>query len=325
MSAPRAQQLRSNSTDAERFLWSKLRNRNLVDAKFRRQFPIGDYVADFCCHEARLIVEVDGGQHAERKAHDDRRTWWLGQAGYRVIRFWNNEVLENLAGVLETIVAELRIANNPLTQPSPSLSAKADFVGGGEGFRPSASNGTHTPSDAGVLKPSAGNSAPSPLEGEGRGEGAYQDKTRRRGRASLSPKPPHLYRLRVYFEDTDAGGMVYYANYLKFAERARTEMLREAGFSHAELVAREGLMLVVRRCAADFRRSAHLDDELEVATRITELSGATIGLEQTIRRAGGDEPESGALVQLQVSIACVTDKGRPTRLPARLRSLVAIT
>jgi acyl-CoA thioester hydrolase len=131
---------------------------------------------------------------------------------------------------------------------------------------------------------------------------------------------PHRYRLRVYFEDTDAGGMVYYANYLKFAERARTEMLRAAGFNHAEMVAMDGSMLVVRRCAADFRRSARLDDEVEVATRVIGLSGATVDLEQVIRRVEGE-----TLVRLEVSVACITEKGRPTRLPERLRSLIAIT
>src|SRR5215475_9711398 len=90
---------------------------------------------------------------------------------------------------------------------------------------------------------------------------------------------PHLHRVRVYFEDTDAGGMVYYANYLKFAERARTEMLRDAGFSHAEMVARDGLMLVVRRCVAEYHRSARLDDELTVETRVAGLAGASILLD----------------------------------------------
>jgi acyl-CoA thioester hydrolase len=135
---------------------------------------------------------------------------------------------------------------------------------------------------------------------------------------AISPAT-HTYRLRVYFEDTDAGGMVYYANYLKFAERARTEMLRDAGFNHAEMVARDGLMLVVRRCAADFRRSAYLDDELEVETRVTDLAGASLGLEQSVRRTGE------ILVRLEVTVACVTKQGRATRLPERLRSLIAIS
>jgi acyl-CoA thioester hydrolase len=128
----------------------------------------------------------------------------------------------------------------------------------------------------------------------------------------------HLYRVRVYFEDTDAGGMVYYANYLKFAERARTEMLRVAGISHAEMMADDRLMLVVRRVSAEYRRSARLDDELEIETRLAELGGATLTLDQTVRR--GRE----VLVELVVTIACITREGRPTRLPDRMRAAIAI-
>src|SRR3954452_4635769 len=110
--------------------------------------------------------------------------------------------------------------------------------------------------------------------GEGQGEGAAAGKN--------SPSTPHVHPIRVYFEDTDAGGMVYYANYLKFAERARTEMLRSAGISHAEMVADDGLMRVVRRVAAEYRRSAGLDDELEIETRVDECSGATLSLKQVV-------------------------------------------
>jgi acyl-CoA thioester hydrolase len=126
----------------------------------------------------------------------------------------------------------------------------------------------------------------------------------------------HLHLIRVYFEDTDAGGMVYYANYLKFAERARTEMLRSAGISHAAMVAQDGLMLVVRRCTAEFHRSARLDDELGVETRVSGLAGASILLDQVVRRG------SEVLVEIAVTIACVTKEGRATRLPERLRRAV---
>ncbi len=139
--------------------------------------------------------------------------------------------------------------------------------------------------------------------------------------AALSPRAAsaaHLHRVRVYFEDTDAGGMVYYANYLKFAERARTEMLRSAGISHAEMVADDGLMLVVRRVTAEYRRSARLDDELEIETRLSELGGATLTLDQVVRRG----PE--VLVELVVTIACITREGRPTRLPERITRAIAI-
>jgi acyl-CoA thioester hydrolase len=133
--------------------------------------------------------------------------------------------------------------------------------------------------------------------------------------ASLQPraKAAHIHRVQVYFEDTDAGGMVYYANYLKFAERARTEMLREAGINHAEMVARDGLMLVVRRCIADYHRSARLDDALEISTGIQAVAGATVTLDQVIRRG------SEVLVELTVTIACVTKEGRATRLPEGMR------
>jgi len=130
--------------------------------------------------------------------------------------------------------------------------------------------------------------------------------------------PPHLHRIRVYFEDTDAGGMVYYANYLKFAERARTEMLRSAGISHARMVADDGLMLVVRRCHAEYHRAARLDDELEVETRLVECAGASLTLDQRICRG----PE--LLVGLTVTIACVSREGRATRLPQRVRAAIAI-
>ena len=133
-----------------------------------------------------------------------------------------------------------------------------------------------------------------------------------------STAPKHLHPIRVYFEDTDAGGMVYYTNYLKFAERARTEMLRTAGISHAEMVAQDGLMLVVRRCTAEFHRSARLDDALEVETRVSGVAGASILLDQAIRRG------SETLVEITVTVACVTKEGRATRLPQRLRQAVGM-
>jgi very-short-patch-repair endonuclease len=98
----RARRLRKASTDAETKLWYRLRSRRLNGHKFVRQEPIGPYTVDFICREARLIVEVDGGQHAEN-ARDAIRDKWLTDRNYRVLRFWNNDVLSNIAGVLETI------------------------------------------------------------------------------------------------------------------------------------------------------------------------------------------------------------------------------
>lgn len=100
---PVARRLRRNRTDAEDRLWFHLRNRQLEGAKFRFQSPVADYVADFLCVEARLIVELDGGQHAEQMEQDAERTRALEASGYTVIRFWNNDVLANADGVLETI------------------------------------------------------------------------------------------------------------------------------------------------------------------------------------------------------------------------------
>ncbi len=104
--------LRTAQTDTETRLWYRLRNRRLAGFKFVRQEGIGRYVADFCCRDAKLIIEVDGGQHAESE-HDRLRDAWLTGQGYRVLRFWNAEVMTNTAGVLDTILAAL--------PPSPRL------------------------------------------------------------------------------------------------------------------------------------------------------------------------------------------------------------
>jgi very-short-patch-repair endonuclease len=100
---PIARRLRRNRTDAEDRLWYHLRNRQLEGAKFRFQSPVAGFVADFLCVEARLIVELDGGQHGERIEQDAERTRALEAAGYTVMRFWNNDVLANTEGVLEMI------------------------------------------------------------------------------------------------------------------------------------------------------------------------------------------------------------------------------
>ena len=106
----RSRRLRRDSTDAEKRLWSFLRNRNLEGWKFRRQVPIDSFIVDFCCIEARLIVELDGGQHADqKKCYDDLRTRQLKGLGFRVLRFWNSEVLQETEGVLQEICRMLRI------------------------------------------------------------------------------------------------------------------------------------------------------------------------------------------------------------------------
>ncbi len=126
----------------------------------------------------------------------------------------------------------------------------------------------------------------------------------------------HYYRLRVYFEDTDAAGIVYHANYLGFAERARTEALRDLGVPHAELVRGFGLIFVVRRAKLDYLRPARLDDELVVATEGVAIAGASITLRQTFLREGETEP----LAAVELLLATVrTGDQRPARLPARWR------
>ena len=126
-SARAAKTLRANSTDAERKLWSSLRDRQLLGHKFVRQQPVGPYIADFACREADLIIELDGGQHSESD-RDMVRTAALAQHGYDVIRFWNNDVLANLDGVLQMIAEHLNKA------PSPGLRfAKPDLSPEGRG------------------------------------------------------------------------------------------------------------------------------------------------------------------------------------------------
>jgi very-short-patch-repair endonuclease len=108
----RAQRLRRNSTEAERKLWNRLRSRSIAGLKFVRQEPIGPYIADFVCRERRLVIEVDGSQHPGSE-QDRVRDRWLAEHRYRVLRFWNNDVLANTDGVLEAIVAALEAPSDP--------------------------------------------------------------------------------------------------------------------------------------------------------------------------------------------------------------------
>jgi very-short-patch-repair endonuclease len=99
----KARALRKNQTDVELLLWQQLRNRRLCGYKFRRQFPITPYIADFACLELKLIIELDGGQHADQTNYDSQRSMFLEQRGFKIIRFWNNEVIGNIESVLEAI------------------------------------------------------------------------------------------------------------------------------------------------------------------------------------------------------------------------------
>jgi len=112
-----ARELRKQMTEAEARLWYYLRARRFEGVKFRRQQVIEPYIVDFVCYEARLIIEADGGQHADKKPSDDDRTAFLNRLGYTVLRFWNDEILNDTDAVLERIHLELR--NTPHPIPSP--------------------------------------------------------------------------------------------------------------------------------------------------------------------------------------------------------------
>jgi very-short-patch-repair endonuclease len=103
MNRSRAKELRNNPTEAERILWQHLRLRQLSGYKFRRQQLLGNYIVDFVCLEKRLVIEVDGGQHNSQQAYDEQRNTLLEEQGFRVLRFWNNEVSQNIKAVKETI------------------------------------------------------------------------------------------------------------------------------------------------------------------------------------------------------------------------------
>ena len=113
-----ARRLRRHQTDAERILWFRLRGRRLVGWKFKRQVPIDRFIADFVCADAKLIIELDGGQHADRMPQDER-TRTLEAMGYLVLRFWNNDVMRNLEGVLETILSTLNQQSPEPPHPTP--------------------------------------------------------------------------------------------------------------------------------------------------------------------------------------------------------------
>jgi acyl-CoA thioester hydrolase len=133
----------------------------------------------------------------------------------------------------------------------------------------------------------------------------------------------HRFQVRVYYEDTDAGGIVYHANYLNFAERARTEMLRLFGVGQDAMRRDDGVGFTVRRCEIDYRAPARLDDVLEVRTVLRDPRGARVGAVQSIHMVKDDHVDSDWLVRLDVVLACVNDNGRPTRLPERVRSAFA--
>ena len=128
----RARGLRQMRTEPEARLWSRLRDRRLGGFKVVRQCPVGPYVADFACREAKLVIELDGGQHAD-SARDRRRDAWLSSQAYRVLRFWNGEVTSNLPGVLETILAALSSPRGRGEGRAPLAGGETSPEGDGEG------------------------------------------------------------------------------------------------------------------------------------------------------------------------------------------------
>jgi len=121
----RARSLRTNSTDAEKHLWYFLRAHRFMGLKFKRQKPISSYIVDFVCLRPKLIIELDGGQHAEQVQYDRQRDSWLQGQGFRVLRFWNNQVLSETQAVLETIRREV-LALSP--GPSPASGRGGRFL-----------------------------------------------------------------------------------------------------------------------------------------------------------------------------------------------------
>ncbi len=127
----------------------------------------------------------------------------------------------------------------------------------------------------------------------------------------------HVFPIRVYYEDTDAAGVVYYANYLRFAERARTEFLREMGFGQARILEEFGVVLAVRRCTADYAKPAFHDQALEMHTRIVEIASASFGMEQNVFRDGE------LLVSMDLRLVCMTGAGKAARIPEPVRAKMA--
>lgn len=123
----------------------------------------------------------------------------------------------------------------------------------------------------------------------------------------------HIFPLRVYYEDTDLAGIVYYANYLRFIERARTEWVRAVGVDQTRLREEQGIVFAVRRVEADYISPAKFDDQVQVETRLIKASGARIELAQDVMRDGA------TLFASKVTLVALTDQGKPARLPADVR------
>lgn len=126
----------------------------------------------------------------------------------------------------------------------------------------------------------------------------------------------HLFPIRVYYEDTDMAGIVFYANYLKYIERARSDWVRSKGVDQREMKEEDGLVFAVRRVEADYLAPAHFDEELVVETRVITVTGARLVMEQIVKR------NSELLFQAIVTLVCINETGQPVRLPANLRLML---
>jgi very-short-patch-repair endonuclease len=121
-----ARSLRTDMTDAEPMLWQSLRGKQLDNCRFRRQHPIGKYIADFACIEKKLVIELDGGQHQDQVEYDERRTLYLQSQGWQVLRFWNNDVLSNREGVLSSVLEYL--TSLPPIPTFPLRGGRSSFI-----------------------------------------------------------------------------------------------------------------------------------------------------------------------------------------------------
>lgn len=154
------------------------------------------------------------------------------------------------------------------------------------------------------------------------GEHADQQTSLRESPRGWFDNGEHVLPMRVYYEDTDAAGIVYYANYLKFAERARTEMIRCLGVEHRPLMAEAGVAFAVRSCAVEYQQPARLDDEIIVRTRIDTVGGASLSATQRVVRLD-DNRNQTELAELKIRLACLDKAQRPARMPASIRGAIA--
>ena len=133
----------------------------------------------------------------------------------------------------------------------------------------------------------------------------------------------HRFRTRIYYDATDAGGIVYHADYLTLAEHARTESLRSCQINQIDILRKQGVSLAVRYCSIDFKKPARLDDLIEIQTEFNSVSGAKIEAKQTIHKIIDGVVDENWLVQLNVQLACINSRGRATRFPRLVRQAIS--